>query len=234
MESNLIGLDGAWGSGKSNLVKILELKLADTHHFFVYDAWGHQEDLQRRSFLEELTADLRNYDIVNSGIWNKKLKDLLSKKRETFTKTIPRLSYGVIITILVAVFTPIARTIAEVNGDPAWKIFITLIPVLIGAVAYLIASGKARHLLSVSDVYAVYKDKELSNETYVTISEKDILEQVVEEDLIHKGYFVQHSIKFLPRRDHPDFVRNQRNCFTDSSLCRTCLNCWGGRLQHLS
>ena len=172
-ESNLIGLDGAWGSGKSNLVKILELKLVDTHHFFIYDAWGHQEDLQRRSFLEELTADLRSNNIVNSSIWNKKLKDLLSKKRETLTKTIPRLSYGVIITILVAVFTPIARTIADVSDDSTLKILITLIPVLIGVAAYLFASAKTRRLLSVSDVYAVYKDKELSNETHVTISEKE-------------------------------------------------------------
>ena len=172
-ESKLIGLDGAWGSGKSNLVKILESKLADTHHFFIYDSWGHQEDLQRRSFLEELTADLSSNDIVNSRIWNKKLKDLLSKKRETLTKTVPRLSYGVIITILVAVFTPIARTIAEVTVDPAKKIVITLIPVLIGIALYLFASVKARRLLSVSDVYAVYKDKELSNQTHVTISEKE-------------------------------------------------------------
>ena len=38
-------------------------------------------------------------------------------------------------------------------------------------------------------------------------TKEDILEQVVEEYLIHKGYFVQHNIKFLPRKDHPDFDR---------------------------
>ena len=40
-------------------------------------------------------------------------------------------------------------------------------------------------------------------------TKEDILEQIVEEYLVHKGYFVQHNLKFLPRKDHPDFVTNQ-------------------------
>lgn len=36
-------------------------------------------------------------------------------------------------------------------------------------------------------------------------SKEDILEQLVEDFLIHKGYFVRHNIKFLPRKNHPDF-----------------------------
>jgi hypothetical protein len=54
----LIGLEGVWGSGKSNLIKILEELLKKTHHVFTYDAWGHQEDLQRRSLLEGLGCTL--------------------------------------------------------------------------------------------------------------------------------------------------------------------------------
>ena len=172
-ENKLLGLDGAWGSGKSNLVKILKSKLEESHHFFVYDAWGHQEDLQRRSFLEELTADLCKYEVVDSSIWEDKLKNLLSRKRETLTKTIPRLSYGVIATILVAVFTPIFQTIAEVARSPVPKTLITSIPLLIGVVAYIVASVRARRLLCIQDIYALYKDKELSNETHVTIFEKE-------------------------------------------------------------
>lgn len=36
-------------------------------------------------------------------------------------------------------------------------------------------------------------------------SKEDILEQLVEEFLIHRGYFVRHNVKFLPKRDHADF-----------------------------
>jgi hypothetical protein len=46
-------------------------------------------------------------------------------------------------------------------------------------------------------------------------TKEDILEQVVEEYLIHQGYFVQHNVKFLPRRDHPDFVSNQDSNHSD-------------------
>lgn len=37
----------------------------------------------------------------------------------------------------------------------------------------------------------------------------DILEQIVEEHFLHRGYFVRHNIKFVPTRNHPEFVANQ-------------------------
>ncbi len=46
-------------------------------------------------------------------------------------------------------------------------------------------------------------------------TKEDILEQIVEEYLIHLGYFVRHNIKFLPRADHPDFIRNQDSNHSD-------------------
>jgi hypothetical protein len=46
-------------------------------------------------------------------------------------------------------------------------------------------------------------------------TKEDILEQIVEEYLVHKGYFVQHNIKFLPRKDHADFVLNQDSNHSD-------------------
>jgi len=35
---------------------------------------------------------------------------------------------------------------------------------------------------------------------------EDILEQLVDEYLMHKGYFTMHNVKFKPRKDHPDFI----------------------------
>ncbi len=46
-------------------------------------------------------------------------------------------------------------------------------------------------------------------------AKEDILEQLVEEYLIHQGYFVRHNVKFLPRRDHPDFISNQDSNHSD-------------------
>jgi hypothetical protein len=36
-------------------------------------------------------------------------------------------------------------------------------------------------------------------------TKEDILEQIVEEYLIHEGYFVRHNVKFLPNKSHPNF-----------------------------
>lgn len=44
---------------------------------------------------------------------------------------------------------------------------------------------------------------------------EDILEQLVEEYLLHEGYFVQHNIKFRPSSSHPDFVSQSDSNHSD-------------------
>ncbi len=46
-------------------------------------------------------------------------------------------------------------------------------------------------------------------------TKEDILEQVVEEYLIHQGYFVRHNIKFRPSKEHQNFVSNQDSNHSD-------------------
>ena len=46
-------------------------------------------------------------------------------------------------------------------------------------------------------------------------TKEDILEQVVEDYLLHKGYFVQHNLKFRPRKDHPDFIPKEDSNHSD-------------------
>ena len=46
-------------------------------------------------------------------------------------------------------------------------------------------------------------------------TKEDILEQIVEEYLLHLGYFVRHNIKFLPEPDHPEYVQNQHSNHSD-------------------
>ena len=52
-----VGLEGGWGSGKSTVVTILNEKLqssSDQVLMTVFDAWAHQGDPLRRTFLETL------------------------------------------------------------------------------------------------------------------------------------------------------------------------------------
>ena len=46
-------------------------------------------------------------------------------------------------------------------------------------------------------------------------TKEDILEQIVEEYLLHHGYFVRHNLKFLPRKDHPNFKKSEDSNHSD-------------------
>ena len=106
----IIGVEGTWGAGKSNMLKQLEEKLKDHYLFFTYDAWGNQEDLQRRSILELLTDKLikeeklvkdTTINVLNTDLdkeptplpcsWKRRLFTLVSRKSATHTVTIPKI-----------------------------------------------------------------------------------------------------------------------------------------------
>lgn len=116
----IIGVEGSWGSGKSNVVtKISNILKKDGYYTFTYDAWGHQEDLQRRSILETLTDALIKEKVLvgkvkiqmrngeeHSAEWKDQLSLLLSNKTTTITKSQPKLSGSAIWGIvLIAAFT---------------------------------------------------------------------------------------------------------------------------------
>ncbi len=46
-------------------------------------------------------------------------------------------------------------------------------------------------------------------------TKEDILEQLVEEYLLHEGYFVQHNIKFRPDEKHTDFIKESDSNHSD-------------------
>lgn len=186
----VLGIEGEWGSGKSNIIELLRKKLKDTHHIYIYDAWGHQEDSQRRAFLEELTEDLidNNSNLLSdktkykdlSGTeknitWKEKIKFLLARKRETTKKTIPKLSVGIIIIGIVLILTPIFTTVADILFDKntEWwkKLILPLSPIILSVIAYLIASAKNWKWVNISELFFIFKGKELENTTYEIFSD---------------------------------------------------------------
>ena len=171
--THLIGLDGEWGAGKSNVIGIIERTLHTSHHVFVYDAWGHQEDLQRRAFLEELTDSLCASKTINPPKWNEKLKDLLATRRETTIRTTPRLSIGVVATAFLAALTPILKSVSEVTTDvPILRLTISLLPLIAGVVMWTIGSFRAKHVLRPNEVYRLYREHDSRTDTSIRISER--------------------------------------------------------------
>jgi len=184
----VIGLEGEWGSGKSNIIEILKQKLKDTHYIYIYDSWGHQEDYQRRAFLEEMTEELiennllketTEYKNINDKTlnisWQEKIKYLLARKKETNKKTIPKISIGLIIVGIVVFLTPlftILSTILFDNNTIWWKkILFTSIPIILSLIIYIIASFKEKKLIDISSLFYLYKGKELENTTFEILSD---------------------------------------------------------------
>lgn len=171
----LIGLDGSWGAGKSNVISIIKKDLGDTHHLFVYDAWSHQEDLQRRSFLEGLTDDLQQHHIVDQEEWKEKLKKLLAKKKETVQHTVPKLSYAIIVAFLATILTPITTAISGMfkEDDKLWKILLAGSPILIALLIWGIAARKNKKYRNFLDLFYIYKEKDLETVTNEVITESE-------------------------------------------------------------
>lgn len=148
----IIGLEGGWGTGKSNVVRMVEDELAkEGYYTFTYDAWGHQEDLQRRSILETMTSHLIDKQIlqgkvkipmrsgkVNEDTWKNQLSLLLSNKTTTIRKSIPKLAgaavWGICLVASFAVLTVISGALLdEVAGFPFWvAVLMDLLPVILG------------------------------------------------------------------------------------------------------
>lgn len=186
----IIGIDGCWGSGKSNLVGMVEKCLTEggnednkKYHFFTYDAWGHQNDLQRRSILEELTINLTHGEnaILDEKIWKDKLDNLLAKKKKTSTKTVPSLNFAIVTIALMTAFTPVISAIAGQISSQTWRLIVTAV-IYFGAISFIVLkqiSSLKKHEQKVnlenffSELFLLYKDKITENEKFETISERE-------------------------------------------------------------
>lgn len=200
----IIGLKGDWGTGKSNVIKILDKpneelqkahnvlkRIKDEYHIFEYDAWGHQEDLQRRSFLETLTSKLMEEGFLSESekvkawetekkiTWKEKMEELLAHKRVTNNKSIPVFNGGALWAALSLSLTPISAFIAErlesqkVIENIPLLVLIAFCPILLGVIVWLFAcifNKEARHwgyLLKIS------KDATTSTKNLETINEEE-------------------------------------------------------------
>lgn len=189
----IIGIDGGWGAGKSNLVGMIEKNLTNEdgtrpdlegkYHFFTYDAWGHQNDLPRRSILEELTSDITSEKngILNEQDWKLKLDNLLARKKRTSTKTVPSLNFAIVTIALMTALTPVISAISDKITAPEWKLIFTA-SVYFLAIAFIVCKqirNMKKHGQNVNmesfftELFLLYKDKIKEDEKFETVSERE-------------------------------------------------------------
>ena len=196
--SRIIGLEGKWGSGKSNIIKMLEKSMnttteEDTHvkkyHFFTYDAWGNQEDLQRRSILELLTKDLIiNHELKGNPeitvlnpkdgsiltnkkcTWEEKLQTLLSRKSYTREITVPSINESTKFFVLTLFATGLFISFADAyikNASILIGIIVTLIPFFVFIIYMIFGKKKWK------EMFAMYETGGESDTTSYIINEQE-------------------------------------------------------------
>lgn len=187
--ARLIGLEGKWGSGKSNVIKMLEDRLKDSYTFFCFDAWGNQEDLQRRSILELLTRDLiekgkltgktkmRIFNREDNGkieedecTWGQKLESLLSRKSYSREVSVPSFNGWAKTFVLMLLVTGLLIPLLDLvtNQDVCWwaKLSMAVGPILIFLIIALF-SGNLKLM------WKMYNTEGRSDTTSFVISEQE-------------------------------------------------------------
>lgn len=121
-----IGLEGGWGSGKTSIINLLTDKLENTKNTVVlFDAWAHEGDPLRRTFLESLIDHFINIGWFGSDAWSDD-KEILGRRLELKnTITVPNLTRAGIAVLIATPFIPVG--IAFLNAalrEPPTTIFV--------------------------------------------------------------------------------------------------------------
>ncbi len=92
-----IGIEGDWGAGKSTVVRLLEAKLAKNgsqrQTLITFNAWAHEGDPLRRTFLESLIQHLMiKKSWVDEKKWKEQLEFIGRKKEQKTTINKPHLT----------------------------------------------------------------------------------------------------------------------------------------------
>lgn len=226
----LIGLEGPWGSGKSNVVSILRNNLPDNYHFFIYDAWAHQEDLQRRSFLESLTDSLtKGNKPFNQKKWATDLRHQLAKKKITRSIEIPKINWVVILVIIVAALVPVANILVEdmklIEYNTLSQLCVALTPFLLFVAVFIIGSFKTGDW-QLQKMFAFYKKHETDKTLEETINEDEPNAAVfrdwlgkISEELVNQNarlIIVLDNMDRLPKEKVLGFWSHLHTFFSDS------------------
>lgn len=184
----LLGLEGKWGSGKSNVIGLLKNNLPTRYTFFCFDAWGNQEDLQRRSILELLTKELitlekltgnphiRFLNFAKDGnidekecTWPEKLESLISRKSYSKNITVPSVNNWTKVFVLLLLLTGLLIPLLDLVGQCLcrWAVLSIVIGPMLLFLLIALCMGKLR------DMWSVYNTDSKSDTTSYVISEQE-------------------------------------------------------------
>lgn len=104
-----IALVGSWGSGKSTVVNLLKTKCSgeEALQVFIFDAWAHEGDPLRRTFLERLIRHLTAVGWLARKKWDERLDDLTKRRKQSTVRSTPQLTTLGTLSAALLFFVPI-------------------------------------------------------------------------------------------------------------------------------
>ena len=153
-----VGLAGAWGSGKSTIVELLKQALADRGAetgnpevlVYVFDAWRHEGDPLRRTFIETLATELKKCRWVSADAFKDDLEVLSRRREEVTVSSEPVLTWsGWIAAASVIVGMPLGD--AFVAAKWSGGVWIALVPIWMALTLGFLALIRRRKAPSEAD-----------------------------------------------------------------------------------
>lgn len=141
---------GGWGSGKSTVIRLFQKEVEHNPDIrvFVFDAWYHEGDPLRRSFLERLAAFLAEIHWLEGKALeeiNSRMDELASRKEETRSQTSPVVTReGTWIGILFTLGVPLGAALLSsqpMYQAPFWFFAVGLLAIfspIIAALCFMI------------------------------------------------------------------------------------------------
>lgn len=168
-----IGIEGTWGSGKSTVVNLLSKNLEANVLVCVaiFDAWAHQGDPLRRSFLESMVIALKKKGWLTKyeAKWRHKIDELSRRHKTSTRRATPILSgFGQLMGIALSLF-PLGIPLVTLGEENAVAIAVGSL-FLIGPLLVLVLNGILRHG---ADIWALFVQTSVVEETTVTAETPD-------------------------------------------------------------
>ena len=132
-----IGVEGAWGTGKSTIIRfVIDALTPDKNIAIVsFDAWAHQGDPLRRSFLERLIGVITDKGWVDQERWKNVLDTLARRIHKSSTTTTPTLTKEgrwlaasvLLIPVGAAILEPLIEAEPRIWPDGLWGLFLQVL-----------------------------------------------------------------------------------------------------------
>ncbi|MFZ0542132.1 MAG: P-loop NTPase fold protein [Candidatus Sulfotelmatobacter sp.] len=101
-----VAVTGPWGSGKSSVLRMVRERLAKTADVFIFDAWAHEGDPLRRTFLERL-VDFLAKDNSPNKVFQQLKQDLSLRRKIQKITTRPQLTPETVIIVVALLLVPL-------------------------------------------------------------------------------------------------------------------------------